>query len=264
MKKFVAALLLLCMALGLAACGGLEKTETVYVLTESLRTVYGTEIRSVYTYSESGRRLSAELYRGDTLYSSTSIRTSNGVTYMTITDANGNQTTQSYEYTYDADGNAITYEASYNGSVYNRVDYTYDDRGNMLSASSEVSTGTTVTEYTYDENDLLLTMVSSCEETGDYSSYAYAYDEDGRVTLEQTYDAEGVLQSYIEHVYTEENGSVTQTATYYNGDGTEDGQVIAYVYDELGNLAEQITTIDGEVAEVIVNTYEAMEVPVEE
>lgn len=264
MKKFVAVLVLLCMALCLTACEGTEKTQTIYVQTESLRTVYGVEIRSVYTYSDTGRRLTTKLYRGDELYSSTSIRTSNGVTYMTVTDASGNETTQYFESTYDTDGNLITYEAYYEGSLYNQVDYTYDEKGNMLTASSQVSTGTTLTEYTYDENDLLVGVVSSCEETGTYSRYAYAYDENGWVTLEETYDVDGVLQSYIENVYAENESGITKTATYYNGDGTEAGQVITYVYDEHENLIQQTTTIDGDVAETIVNTYEAMEVPVEE
>lgn len=260
MKKFAAALLVLCIMLCLAACG--NKTQTIYVQTESLRTVYGKEIRTEYTYSSTGRRLTTKIYIGDKLYSSTSVRTSNGITYMTVTDSDGNQTTQSYEYIYDEAGNVTQYELSSGGNVYNRVNYTYDENGNCLTTTSVTASGTTLTEYTYDDSGNLMTCVTSCQEDGTYVRLEYTYNSEGNITLEEQYDADGVLQSYIEFAYEDDNKVIV--ATEYNGDRTANGTVVTYVYDEHENLIEKTTTIDDEVAEHIVNTYEALEVPVEE
>lgn len=260
MKKFVAVLLLLCMLLCLAACG--SKTETVYLKMESLRTVYGNEIRTVYTYSDTGSPLTTKIYFQDTLRSSTSVRVSNGITYMTVTDSSGNESTQSYEYKYDEAGNVTQYEVSSGGSVYNRVNYTYDDEGKMLTMTSVTSTGTTLTEYSYDENGNLVTMVTSCEETETYTRLECTYNEDNRSVREAFYDAEGALQEYVTYEY-EDDGKVI-TAIEYNGDDTPNGTVITYVYDEHNNLIRQTTVIDGEEAEVIVNTYEAIEVLVKD
>ena len=57
--------------------------------------------------------------------------------------------------------------------------------------------------------------------------------------------------------------SRTRIQTYYDGDGEPTGEVTRLEYDEHGNLVKEISYVDGEVAQTIVSTYEAMEVLVE-
>lgn len=262
MKKITAAILALVLALCLGACGEQVKTETIYVQTQSVRTIYQQEIRMEYTYSEKGAPLSVKTYFNDELYQTASTRTSNGVSYLTIVDYEGNESVQTTETQYDDNGNVSQIEISVAGTAVSRTTYTYDDNGNVLTASNVTSLGTVSTSYTYDENGNVISKEEDDGSTGEFTRTEYAYDERSYVTEERTYDAEGVLQSSIRYAYEADDSG--RTLTYYGADGEPTGEVETYVYDEHGNVIEQTTTVDGEVAQKTVNTYVAMEVPVEE
>lgn len=262
MNRITAALLVLVMVLCLAACGEQIKTETIYVQTSSVRELQGQEIRMEYTYSDHGEPVSVKTYFNDQLYQTTSTRTSNGVTYLTITDAEGNSSTQTTTTQYDDNGNVTMIEISVAGNTVSRTTYTYDENGNMLSAINLSTVGTVVAEYTYDANGNVLKQVETDESTGEVIATEYTYDERNYVLTERIYDGEGVLQEAVEYAY--ESDDSGRTLTYFDGDGAPTGEVVTCVYDEHGNMIEQTTTLDGEVIQRITYTYEALEVPVED
>lgn len=261
MKKFTAALLALVMALCLAAC--MEepvKTETVYALTESVREILGVEVRTVYTNNDKGVATGLSVYRDGKLYQSILKRISNGVTYMTITDSEGNESTQMLEYFYDDDGNVTRYDASMNGTTYARVEYVYREDGKLEQATSTTASAVVVTEYTYDESGNAVTKEETTNDGELYTRTDYTYDAQGRLTLEATFDADGVSQGSTAYSYEENGDTVVRT---YDADGALT-QEETQVHDEHGNVIESTTTIDGEVVEHMTNTYVALEVPVEE
>ncbi len=264
MKKLTAALLVLCMALTLAACDLLPgKTETIYVNTRTVRNVYDQEIVTDYTYSQKGVMLTSTMYFNGNLYQKLSRRTSGGVAYITVEDGDGNSSVQTNTTTYDDNGNVTMVETGYNGNTVSSTTYTYDEAGLMLTATTVTSTTTTATVYTYDDRgNMASATVTVTGDTESYKQTTYAYDDRDYVTLEQIWDEEGVLQSYLEYTYTEDDSG--RTVTHFNGDGTATGEVDVYTYDEHGNVLTQTTTLDGEVAQTITYTYEALAVPVEE
>lgn len=260
MKRIVAALLFLVMALSLAACG--EQTETIYVISESTRTVYGQEIKTVHTYSDNGNLIKTEMYLAGELYQTLSRRTSQGVVFITVTDRNGKESTQATRTTYDEKGNPLVVETSVGESVTSRVNYTYDENGNVLTVKTTTAGGVSLTTYTYDDRGNVTSRIVTVE--GDETkteTTTYAYDERDYVTLEETVDVQGNPVRKMVHEYQE---NANRTTTYYGSDGEPDGQVVTSEYDERGNLVKETTVIDGEVAQVIVNTYIALEVPVKE
>ena len=260
MKKMMAMLLVLMLAVSLAACT--QATETIYVQTKSVRTIGENEIRMEYTYSEDGTPISIKTYFNNKPYQNTVSRTSGGIQYLTITDANGNSTTQSTEYKYDDDGKVLQVTTSISGTEAAYTNYTYDDKGRLSTTVAVTAAAVINTTYTYDDNDNLISALEQNQNNGEYNRTDYVYNADGDVIKESTFSAEDTLKSYVEISI---NADKTQkTFTYYNGDGTATGEVVVETYDEHGNKVRAVTTIDGEEAMVVVNTYMALEVPVKE
>lgn len=260
MRKMMAVLLVLVIAASLAACQ--EKTETIYVQTESLRTIGEAEIRMEYDYSDNGTPVSVKTYFNGNLYQSTTTRTSGGVQYLTITDAEGNSSTQSTQTKYDDNGNLLQVSTSIGGTEVAYTNYTYDDNGVLLSTVSVTSSAVINTTYTYDDNGNLTSVLEENQNTGEYQRTDYVYDEAGKAVKESAYSAEDVLDGYVEITYAD--GDAEKTLTYYGGDGEPTGEVVTETYDEHGNKILEVTTVDGEEVMRIVNTYEALEVPVAE
>lgn len=260
MKKIIAALLALTLMLCLTACGG-AKTETIYVQTQSVRTIGEAVIRTEYTYGKTGRLVTMKMYFNDELYQTMSNRTSNGVVYMTITDAEGNSYIQSSVTTYDSEGRLSKMEIYSSGSTVTRTSYTYDDQDRILTEETLTTEGTTKTAYTYDEAGNVIAMESANADTGEFVRIEYTYDDRGYVTLEKELDQEGAVLSSIAYTY---EGESVRIQTHYDDQGEPTGQVDRLEYDEHGNLVKETTMQDGEVAQTIVSTYEAMEVPVED
>lgn len=258
MRKMMAVLLVLVMAASLAACQ--EKNVTIYVQTQSLRTIGEAEIRMEYDYSDNGTPVSVKTYFNGDLYQSTTTRTSGGVQYLTITDAEGNSSTQSTQTKYDDNGNLLQVSTSIGGTEVAYTNYTYDDAGVLLSTVSVTSSAVINTTYTYDDNGNLISVLEEDQNTGEYQRTDYVYDEAGKVVKESTYSAEDVLDGYVEIAYA--GGDTEKTLTYYGADGEPTGEVVVETYDEHGNKVLEVTTVDGEEVMTIVNTYVAMEVPV--
>lgn len=260
MKKILSALLALTLMFCLTACGE-AKTETIYVQTRSVRTIGANEIRTEYTYGKTGKPLTMKMYVNDRLYQSITTRTSNGVYYVTTTDAEGNASVQSSVTTYDSQGRVSKQEVSVSATVVSRTTYTYDDQGRMQTESVLTSEGTTKTVYTYDDAGNVIVLEKTNADTGEFLRTEYSYDDRNYVTLEKKLDQEGVVLSSVVYTY---EGETARIQTHYDSQGEPTGQVDRLEYDENGNLVKEITYVDGEVAQTIVITYEAMEVPVED
>ncbi len=260
MKKMMAVLLVLVMAASLAACT--QATETIYVQTQSLRTIGEAEIRMEYEYSDDGTPVSVKTYFNDKLYQTTVARTSGGVQYLTITDADGNSSTQATETKYDENGNLLQVTTSIGGTEAAYTNYTYDENGVLLSTVSVTASAVINTTYTYDEDGNLVSELQKNQNAGTYQRKDFVYNEQGYVVKESTYSAEDVLDGYVEITYA--NGDTEKTLTYYGGDGEPTGEVVVETYDEHGNKVGETTSVDGEVAMTIVNTYVALEVPVKD
>ena len=140
-------------------------------------------------------------------------------------DSNGNLSSTTVE-TYDQYGNLIlsrtTYQDETKAAREDHYEYTYDEKGNMLS------------------NDFY--------RDGKYMyGYTYTYDADGNRTSER---ADGELQ--YESVYTNGGKNVT-TKTYKDGD--EISSIIEYEYDEQGNELHYLKTKNEEAQNERISTY---------
>lgn len=258
MKKFLAVLLILVIAASLTACAA---TETIYVKTESVRTIGTTVIRMLYEYSDTGVPVSLKTYLNDNLYQSISYRTSGGMQYLTMTDSAGNTSTQCNETVYDDNGRVIEIVTTVGGTEVACTKYTYNDKDQVVTVVALDSETTVNTNYTYDEQGRVVSELQQNETDGTYTRKDVVYNEKGNIIKESTYSAEDVLDSYLEISYTDDG--LQKTTTYFNADGEATGEVMVETFDENGNVILSVTSMDGEEAMRIDNTYIALEVPVE-
>jgi YD repeat-containing protein len=212
----------------------------------------GTSYGTKYTYDENGNVLTEER-------ESVSARSPDSSDSFLITntyDENGNLTKTvaeggdpyTIEYTYDADGNALS--ETYAGKDYSyEAEYTYDADGNMLSEIYTWSDYSSKTEYTYDADGNLLSVSTEAHDAdGDHSYHdEYAYNADGDLISwngddgksEYTYSAPGIISSCVSY---DADG-----AELYRAEFDADGNVLHerseqedtenfYCYDALGNL----------------------------
>lgn len=140
-------------------------------------------------------------------------------------DSNGNLASTTVE-TYDQYGNLLlsrtTYQDETKAACEDHYEYTYDEKGNMLS------------------NDFY--------RDGKYMyGYTYTYDADGNRTSER---ADGELQ--YESVYTN-GGKNVLTKTYKDGD--EISSILEYEYDEQGNELHYLRTKNEEAQNERISTY---------
>lgn len=261
MKKITAALLALVLILGMTACGAFAKTETVYVKTQSLRTIGEQTIRMEYTNSKTGVPVSVKTYFNDSLYQTVSTRTSGGVTYQTVVDQSGASTTQTTSTTKDANGNVVMLEIAVGTTTVSRTTYTYDDQNRLVKGSTLTNQGITDVSYTYDAAGNVAEKINDDAANGTYTRTVYTYDARDYVLEEKSYGKDGALLGSIRHTYTEDgSGKITES---FDAEGNATGEKVESQYDEHGNLIKEITSMNGEVVQTIVNTYEALEVPVE-
>ena len=126
MKKFLAVLLVLVIAASLAACTA-TATKTIYVQTESVRTIGANKIRMNYEYSSNGAPVSLKTYLNDKLYQTITYRVSGGLQYLTLTNSEGTSTTQCNETKYDEKGRVMQISTTIGGSDVSYTNYTYND-----------------------------------------------------------------------------------------------------------------------------------------
>lgn len=260
MKKVVAILLVLLMLAMLTACG--QKTEQTYVLKESLRTIGEAELRTDYVYAKDGTVAQIKIYLNGDLMRTTVNRTSNGLQYVSVTEANGQVSTQTIESVHNDAGQLVLVTTVYGGMTTVTTKYTYNDQGQVVKVVSAGPDGETVTTYTYDEQGNPICQLQINEKAEAYLRIEAVYDDNSFVIKESTYSAEDVLDGYVEISYAKEN--TEKTLTYYDGAGNPTGQVVVKTFDENGNEIQEVISRNGEVAQTTVNTYVMMEVPVKE
>ena len=260
MKKITAALLALVLILGMTACGAFEKTETVYVQTQSLRTIGEQTIRMEYTNSKNGVPVSVKTYFNDVLYQTASTRTSGGVTYQTVVDKDGNTSTQTTNTTKDDRGNVTMLEILVGSTTVSRTMYTYDEQNRLTKGNTITSLGYTDVSYTYDAAGNVTEKIVDDGANNSYTRTVYTYDDRNYVLEEKMYDKDGVLQGSYRYTYADNGQNRIKEA--FDAENKSTGEKVESQYDEHGNLIKEITSLNGEVLQTIVNTYEAMEVPV--
>ena len=147
-------------------------------------------------------------------------------------------------YTYDERGNLIREDSVFEG-VESVTEYTYNEQDWLLSVRDANSTST----YTYDERGNRLTYVNELDEGGVYKE-EYEYDEQGnllksRVTMR---DGTKLIRYPQEEESIASDGAISTGTCTYDDAGrllTEtyaNGEQFAYTYDEYGNkLIERYT-----------------------
>lgn len=154
---------------------------------------------------------------------------------------------------YDERGNLVFLRVTDPNDEGRRVTNTYDDQNRLLTSHSQYDSGEwTKEEYQYDELGQVLVekITGSAEDSLYICTYEY-YDvelvktktiETATETTTTTYDEEG---NALNKVIVTADGTRRQGEYLYNEDGLldkllyDDGQEVAYVYDEDGNQVER-------------------------
>lgn len=183
-----------------------------------------------YTYDDRGLMLTAELTR------------------QGQTDVISRQQCE-----YDDRGNLVLFRLTDENEEGHRTAYTYDQEGRLLTAHSQYDSGTwTKEERQYDELGQILMEknTGSAEDSLYICTYEYygpelvktKIIETATETVTITYDEEG---KSLTKVIVTPDGIRRQGQYHYNENGLldkllyDDGQEVAYVYDEDGNQVER-------------------------
>ena len=162
--------------------------------------------------------------------------------------------TYTFEYTYGEDGKILGKKSYADGVIYDSS--TWDADGNVLTEDEYDTEGTLTKAYrherAFDDNDLLLTMRTYCN---DILVYEYTmtpesltatenkYRENGSAlsTTQYTYDRSGVLTQELRYQY----GVLAHKLEYAVQNGTVYPQK-EYIYDADGNYTFQLYDLKGE------------------
>jgi RHS repeat-associated protein len=222
----------------------------------------------VYCYDKDGNLVQASSFAG------TYNLTYDGNRLLTRTDPSGLTLTYSYDgdgnvtsvqdsqgglttYQYNA-ANQVTSKTFQNGTTQLRVDFTYDQAGNVLTETrySDVA-GTQLagtTQYTYNAANQVTSILQTAANGVVLGSFSYSYDDAGRltsqtangVTTNYAYDATGQLIQAGSQSYTwDANGNQTGPGVVLGPDNEllSDG-TWNYTYDAAGNLIQK-ASMDG-------------------
>ena len=214
--------------------------------TRVIRTQYGDTIETeiINAYDDHGN-LIKKAYREDgsdwyeTTYSYDYDAQGNILKCVTVTDSGTTTTTYTYDEsgnllrertdspktwteqncTYDENGKLLTVINTHSDNLTTSSDdkivYTYDTRGNLVSKHTEKYRNYTDSTYTYDSQDRRIEEIHTYN-GGSLSRYTYTYDESGNLLTITSYS---------------ENNQVTYAKTY-----TYDayGNIVTCVYDYMG------------------------------
>lgn len=214
------------------------------LLTDEVVYKSGSWEKIAYTYDDSGKMLSYTATTSDGEFCNVSY----------AYDKYGKLITVQHDGTYLVEKYEDAYGYNY-GTVWERISYTYDDAGNMLTEKYTYPDGTyDMSSFSYDNNGNMLTKEIEITSDKDFSSHytvTHVYDNQGKMqgvyddgsgsNITYTYDESGNL------TLTEENSSYHKTITTYNEYGSvlteehfdEDGQMwytYSYSYDESNNI----------------------------
>ena len=186
----------------------------------------------------------------------------NRLTYSYDGDANGDADSI-YTSTYDTDGNQLTYsrDSNANGEPNEIRTYTYDADGNQLTYSSDTDANGEANEiitYTYDTDGNRLTWSKDTDANGNANEIkTYTYDADGnRLTYSSDTDANGKPNSIQTYTY-DDNGNRLTFSLDANANG-EPNSINTYTHDDNGNQLTFSRDINanGEADQIYTSTYE--------
>lgn len=150
-----------------------------------------------------------------------------------------------YEYSYDADGNAIKCTEYYgDGSLALWREYTYDGEGKRIYETDYSSYGEIErwSESTYDGkgNEIRRTWYDSDGQIERREQYTY--DDEGHCLKTEYCGADGEVANYEEHSYDADGNRVL--TSHYGSDGEDQGYH-EYSYDESGRMQVEIVSYGG-------------------
>lgn len=224
---------------------GCTKSEEVnFYCTERIVTTYlngmTNESRSVFTYDDSWNLTSNLTYVNGMETNALYYEYNDDATVVTVTQHfNGLVSGGEYQRTYDKDGNLLKELAVENGTVVSSNEYTYDDNGNVLVHILTPNAPTVITNtYTYDKSGNRITYENKTAYPDQGMEFMvlteYTYDENNILLLEKA-SANGI-ETVTEYTY--DTTSKTYLGTRYTPDGAVQNY-IRMVYDNSGNLLLQ-------------------------
>ena len=177
------------------------------------------------------------------------------LTELTITFYNtvtGETQSQVRTISYDGMGNEVRSSYYSDGKLTSERESTYDDRGNCIREVTwdrfwSFTYPAARTDYTYDEQNRLLTVTYRNGFGFKTGSDTYTYDDEANtVTWEGTYDTQTK--------YLNENGDPIRIVTLSHAAGME--METLYEYDELGRNVKTIHYQDGVLASTVLTSYD--------
>lgn len=158
--------------------------------------------------------------------------------------------TQVETFSYDRLGNKVKATVNSGGIQIRSRTWSYDDRGNCTEqVTREVPLFSTRIEYTYDEQDRLLTTTYRDVLRIKTGSETYTYDDEGAtVTWDGIYD--------VQTKYLNENGDVLRVVSIGKDSGVE--METLYEYDEHGRNTSIIEYWDGNLSATTVMCYDEL------
>ena len=164
----------------------------------------------------------------------------------------GKTRTNTQHNSYDVFGNLIRQMFYADDELTSQIDLTYDDRGNCTRKVTRnhfwlFAYPISRTDYTYDEQDRLLTTTYRNGFGFKTGSDTYSYDDEmGTVSWVGTYDSQTK--------YLNENGDPIRIVTISHAAGME--METLYEYDELGRNVKTIHYQDGVLASTVLTSYD--------
>lgn len=128
-------------------------------------------------------------------------------------------------YTYDDKGNILSAEGAENDNAPGKIVYQYDAKGHLSSSTSTGEMGRTVI-YTCDDMGRVIS---------EGSKQTYTYDTQGNILSETYTYSEGSFRTYS---YTYDTYGHVLSCTY-DYDGSDEAGVTTYTYDEKGRLVTE-------------------------
>ena len=250
-------MLLLILAVSFSSCdnennlmpGDPEKVKLLKVLKYSNSSASKLTAETVYAYDKAGNMVKESFYDCNSApileryyeyeYSGkkkTKTRIFDGVA--------GNPTLGSY-YEYKYEGDHLVKEEVYcgrgcYGSLISSIHYDYDERGNLVKEDHydhRYYGLLTSLKYVYDNQNKLVTVLSSDGVLDFFPHKKYIYDSDGREIKLEYYEYEG----FNGHVETFYNGTskLPEKELHYDKDGNQTKKY-QHHYDRFGNLTETV------------------------
>jgi len=155
--------------------------------------------------------------------------------------------------------NIATYSrVSESGVIWDRVRaYSYNE-DNTLPLSYEDYTygGYDKTNYGFDENNRLISETEVDVDGNQLYRVAYTLDAQGRVTLEQEFDANDTVTDSTTYEYQQGENGLTIVKTDYDGDtNIAADRIITRKYDNAGNLTQELDDQNGDGSYLVQKDY---------